>query len=94
LSLLVVAGWQACTHRTTPEKVYGLSRYPPLADASRAARTVATGYSCRSQAELVDGLRLMHPLQLLLRALNAASAPSRPHVTLDATLAAEHREEV
>jgi FAD/FMN-containing dehydrogenase/Fe-S oxidoreductase len=66
-------------NRSTSETIYGLSWGPILADARHAGRTLATGYSCRSQANLVDGLQLMHPLQLLLRALKAGPAARSMH---------------
>ena len=37
---------------------------------------LADGYSCRSQAKLIDGVRLPHPVQALLAALRANSAPA------------------
>jgi Fe-S oxidoreductase len=58
-------------NRSTSETIYGLSWGPILVDARHAGRTVATGYSCRSQVKLIDGLQLSHPLQLLLRHLRA-----------------------
>jgi Fe-S oxidoreductase len=67
-------------NRATSEKIYGLSWGPILADAVHAGRTVATGYSCRCQAHLLDGLQLMHPLQLLLRAVRAGEAAPAMHV--------------
>ena len=64
-------------NRPTSEAIYGLSWGPILADARHAGRTLATGYSCRCQANLVDGLQLMHPVQLLLRVLEVR--PCRSH---------------
>ena len=61
------------SNRETSREIYDLSWRPILADARYAERTVATGYSCRSQVELMDGVRLMHPLQLFLRSLGAAN---------------------
>jgi FAD/FMN-containing dehydrogenase/Fe-S oxidoreductase len=59
-------------NRATSETIYGLSWRPILADPRYAGRTLATGYSCRSQAGIVDGIVLMHPVQLLLRVVKAA----------------------
>lgn len=56
-------------HRETAEAIYRLSWGPQLADPTRASRTLATGYSCRCQASLVDNHRLLHPGQVLLAAL-------------------------
>jgi Fe-S oxidoreductase len=59
------------TNRSTSEAIYGLSWGPMLADAGRAGRTLATGYSCRCQAEKLDGVQLLHPVQMLLRVLTS-----------------------
>jgi len=77
-------------NRTTSETIYGLSWKSILSDPENAGRAVATGYSCRCQAAIMDGLELAHPLQLLLRRLKAANAP-RPK---PATQVAAHHEEV
>jgi Fe-S oxidoreductase len=61
-------------NRATSERIYGLSWKALLAQRAQAGRVVASGYSCRCQAGLVDGLQLMHPLQLLLRSLQAGPA--------------------
>lgn len=60
-------------NRTASNKIYGLSWGPVLAKTRPEGGTVATGFSCRCQAEIVDGLHLMHPLQLLLRAVKTKS---------------------
>jgi Fe-S oxidoreductase len=78
-------------NRATSERIYGLSWGPILADAVHAGRTVATGYSCRCQAHLLDGLQLMHPLQLLLRAVRAGEAAPAMHVA--SSLGVVHHEE-
>lgn len=64
-------------HRETAEAIYRLSWGPQLADPARAGRALATGYSCRCQASLVDNHRLLHPGQVLLAAIKAKklSAP-------------------
>jgi FAD/FMN-containing dehydrogenase/Fe-S oxidoreductase len=59
------------SHRATSEAIYALSWQSILADPANAGRMVATGYSCRCQAAIVDGLDLEHPLQLMLRRLKA-----------------------
>lgn len=56
--------------RARSEAIYGLSWRPHLTAAS-APSPVATGYSCRSQAKIVDGLRIPHPAQVLLAELRA-----------------------
>jgi hypothetical protein len=60
-------------NRSTSETIYGLSWGPILADAHPAGRTIAAVYSRRSQVALIDGLQLMHPVQLLLRAVKVAT---------------------
>jgi Fe-S oxidoreductase len=62
-------------HRATSEKIFSLSWGTILADGRHAGRTVASGYSCRCQADIVGKVRLMHPLQLLLRAIKATDVP-------------------
>lgn len=63
-------------NRATSEAIYQLSWKQILADQQHAGRTLATGYSCRCQAHLIDGVALQHPLQLLLHAVkNRPSAP-------------------
>ncbi len=80
-------------NRPASEKIYDLSWRPILADARHAGRTVATGYSCRCQASLLDSHQLLHPLQLLLRSLQAAGSADVIAPTDPATLAAERHEE-
>jgi FAD/FMN-containing dehydrogenase/Fe-S oxidoreductase len=80
-------------NRATSERIYGLSWGAILADPRRAGRTLATGYSCRCQAGLIDGLRLLHPAQLLLRVVKGArTEPLRERVG-EPLLQPEHHEE-
>ncbi len=62
-------------HRGTSEAIYGLSWARHVAQ-SPGCTLLADGYSCRSQAKLVDGVRLRHPAQALLDHVGAA--PFRP----------------
>ena len=66
-------------NRATSEAIYGLSWARHVADA-RGGTLLADGYSCRSQAESVDGVRLRHPVQALLDHVRAraAGAPFHP----------------
>lgn len=66
-------------NRSTSEAIYALSWAHHVADA-RGVTLLADGYSCRSQAELVDGVRLRHPVQALLDHVRvcAAGAPVHP----------------
>jgi Fe-S oxidoreductase len=56
-------------HRETSEAIYRLSWGPILADPDVRSRTSATGYSCRCQVKLMDGIRLKHPIQVLLESI-------------------------
>ena len=61
-------------HRATSERIYALSWQEKVAAHGRGGRLLATGYSCRSQAKLVDGIALPHPVQALRRALLGSPA--------------------
>ncbi len=52
-------------NRATSERIYGLSWAKPVADKGRTGRLLADGYSCRSQAKIIDGVRLPHPVEIL-----------------------------
>jgi Fe-S oxidoreductase len=80
-------------NRATSKKIYGLSWGPILASASQGSRTVATGFSCRCQAKIVDGVRLMHPIQLLLRSAKAKRSGSTPRSHTREPQNLEHHEE-
>jgi Fe-S oxidoreductase len=80
-------------HRSTSETIYGLSWGPILADARQAGRVLATGYSCRCQAALIDGLQLMHPVQLFLRVVKGGAAGPSLHASTAALREQEHHEE-
>ncbi|MBV9653662.1 MAG: FAD-binding oxidoreductase [Acetobacteraceae bacterium] len=58
-------------HRATSEQIYRTSWAPLLARWSATGRLLATGYSCRSQARIVDGQTLSHPAKALLACLRA-----------------------
>ncbi len=60
-------------NRALSEKLYAMSWQPALAAAATDV-VMATGYSCRSQAKLMDGRRLPHPLQVI-RAVLEENAP-------------------
>jgi Fe-S oxidoreductase len=59
-------------HRDTSERIYEMSWRPQVAAISPEAPAVATGYSCRAQAKLVDAIVLPHPAQALLAELRRA----------------------
>jgi FAD/FMN-containing dehydrogenase/Fe-S oxidoreductase len=56
-------------HRATSERIYSMSWATHVAAHVESRRLLATGYSCRSQTKLVDGLTLPHPAQALLACL-------------------------
>ncbi|MDR3430021.1 FAD-binding and (Fe-S)-binding domain-containing protein [Silvimonas sp.] len=59
-------------HRPMSEQIYGLSWAPVIAAAETPETLLATGYSCRCQVKLIDGVQLRHPLQALLQAVRSA----------------------
>ncbi len=59
-------------HRETSEAAYRMSWGRNLAGATEPA-PLATGYSCRSQAKVMDGVRVPHPAQVLLQELRGAA---------------------
>ncbi|WP_407520304.1 D-2-hydroxyglutarate dehydrogenase YdiJ [Methylobacterium oryzisoli] len=65
-------------HRAMSERIYGLSWATPVAEKGRSGRLLADGYSCRSQAKLVDGVRLPHPVEILLAHVSTAKAAATP----------------
>src|SRR5690349_14385948 len=56
-------------HRATSEHIYTLGWAPHVARSGTSGTLLADGYSCRSQAKLIDGVRLLHPVQALLAAV-------------------------
>ena len=79
-------------NRSTSDKIYDFSWRRIVADNMPSGRTVATGYSCRCQVDLLDGVRLMHPLQLLLRSVKGAAARVSGPAASAAQLAEHHEE--
>jgi Fe-S oxidoreductase len=61
-------------HRPMSEHIYGLSWAAHVAAAGPSGTLLADGYSCRSQAKLVDGVKLPHPVQALLAAVRHPTA--------------------
>ncbi|MDN0083357.1 FAD-binding and (Fe-S)-binding domain-containing protein [Crenobacter sp. SG2305] len=58
--------------RELSKTLYGMS-WAKQVEADRGqGRLLATGYSCRCQVELIDGVKLAHPLQALLQELRSA----------------------
>ena len=69
-------------HRALSERIYALSWAKHVKDAGSSGRLLADGFSCRSQVEIIDGIRLSHPVQALLAVLTnrptGAGIPGRP----------------
>lgn len=64
-------------NRTTSEAIYGLSWARHVAE-SPGGTLLADGYSCRSQAKLIDGVRLRHPVQALLDHVRMSAVGAAP----------------
>jgi hypothetical protein len=62
-------------HRTVSERIYALSWKEKVAAHGHQGRLLASGYSCRSQAKIIDGITLRHPVQALRIAM--ISGPAR-----------------
>ena len=62
-------------HRATSEDIYRLSWAAPVASAAGPGNLLATGYSCRTQAMLVDAARLPHPARALLACFGSPAMP-------------------
>lgn len=60
-------------NRGTSEAIYQQSWGRLVTSPRFSSRLLATGYSCRCQAELVDRTRLQHPVQILLARLKSAA---------------------
>ena len=56
-------------HRTVSERIYALSWKEKVGIHGHQGRLLATGYSCRSQVKIIDGVALRHPVQALRIAL-------------------------
>ena len=65
-------------HRATSERIYALSWAHHVAAARTSGTLLADGYSCRSQAKLTDGVKLLHPVQALLAAIRRPTATVAP----------------
>ena len=61
-------------HRPTSERIYALSWQEKVAAHSKEGRLLATGYSCRFQVKIIDGVDLRHPVQALRTALIGSPA--------------------
>jgi Fe-S oxidoreductase len=61
-------------HRTVSERIYALSWKEKTRIHGHHGRLLATGYSCRSQVKIIDGVALRHPVQALRIALLGSPA--------------------
>jgi len=52
-------------NRKISERLYAMSWSAPMASAKDGATVMATGYSCRSQAKMIDAVRPPHPLEII-----------------------------
>jgi len=59
------------SHRATSETIYRQSWAQRVRES--AGDLLADGYSCRSQAKLIDGVRLRHPVRALLDHVRASA---------------------
>jgi (R)-2-hydroxyglutarate dehydrogenase len=62
-------------HRATSQKIYAMSWANYVAENRGNGRLLSTGYSCRSQTVLIDGEKLLHPVQALLKMLQPVTNP-------------------
>jgi Fe-S oxidoreductase len=86
-------GHQA-VNRSTSKDIYSLSWAEHVANPRNFGRLLATGYSCRSQVKLIEGVALRHPIQMLLARLKGP-IEAKPRVADDvkAEYASAHHEE-
>jgi FAD/FMN-containing dehydrogenase/Fe-S oxidoreductase len=71
-------------NREISERLYAMSWQPALASAGADEVVMATGYSCRSQAKLIEGRQIPHPLQILRARLeNDAALPLKEGAMYD-----------
>jgi (R)-2-hydroxyglutarate dehydrogenase len=80
-------------NRARSEAIYRISWSGCVADSRYTDRLVATGYSCRSQAAIVDGVHLLHPVQLLLTRLKGNPERAAAHARATYSARSEHHEE-
>jgi Fe-S oxidoreductase len=79
-------------NRATSEAIYNLSWAEITSDPRYSGRLLATGYSCRSQAKLMEDVRLPHPVQVLLTAIKGIEITAR-HTRRTPELLARSRHE-
>ena len=71
-------------HRATSERIYALSWQEKVAAHGQEGRLLATGYSCRSQAKIIDGIALRHPVEVLRGAISSSARFTRLEAASDA----------
>ncbi|HZR03005.1 MAG TPA: FAD-binding and (Fe-S)-binding domain-containing protein [Burkholderiales bacterium] len=81
-------------NRATSEKIYGLSWAEHVRNGRHGGRLLATGYSCRSQVSLIDGIHLQHPIQVLLARMRSGSpSDGRSPIERESDYGTVHHEE-
>jgi Fe-S oxidoreductase len=81
-------------NRPASEAIYRLSWTRIVGEPRHRGRLLATGYSCRCQAELVDGVRLPHPVQMLLQVARQGAVARQEETSLPPVECIERHEEV
>jgi FAD/FMN-containing dehydrogenase/Fe-S oxidoreductase len=80
-------------NEATSKKIFELSWEPLLSDLRHTGRIAASGYSCRCQAKRMANLSLIHPVQMLLRALDDQAHQSVDAAPRGVAAFVEHHEE-
>lgn len=65
-------------HRAMSDAIYRLSWASAVAQHGAGGRLMATGYSCRCQVKIMDGVKLPHPVQVLLQLAGTTGVFIRP----------------
>lgn len=60
-------------NRSTSEAIYQQSWGRLLSEPKFAGKRMATGYSCRCQADALSGVHLVHPIQVLLAGIQSST---------------------
>jgi FAD/FMN-containing dehydrogenase/Fe-S oxidoreductase len=81
-------------NRPVSEAIYQLSWKRIVGEPRHHGRLLATGYSCRCQADLMDGVRLPHPVQMLLQVVRHGAVAREEETSLPPMERLERHEEV
>lgn len=66
-------------NRAISEQIYTMSWGARVREFQHSGRLSATGYSCRSQAKLIDGAALLHPIQILANLVDGGEHDGRTY---------------